>query len=430
MLLAAPLSGCDTPFFHGTTASRATPTATPVPTVAPGKGDPSTLPTLASSLAHCSQVDGFQNAQAASGGASFVDLPFPPQSVSVNAAASDNLYHFQVVNVCSEDLGTQAVLLFYASHMGASGWAASATYPYGGDQAHVCGDPYCWRNAAKTTRYVSLEHPSSAGAVTVYALRLATAPAPSAGLVVRSASGAARAGAALTVSASCQGGEQMLGGGYNIGSNDHGYSAASSYPSSPTTWTVSAVAAGPDSMELQTYVGCLNANYSLGTQIVPVTFEVAAGSAPQPVSAACANGVVTGGGAHITGAGAILADSAPAAGLNGWNVVATAGSGGTKGTAYALCAAHNLDAVPSTSRTFSIPSNSDKSADLACAANQWLTSGGFSNVDPSADGKNVFELNGPTADYSRWFLQGHNLDSASAHGATIWAVCVVPNPQF
>jgi len=257
-----------------------------------------------------------------------------------------------------------------------------------------------------------------------------SAPAPSAGLVVRSASGAARAGAALTVSASCQGGEQMLGGGYNIGSSNHGYSAASSYPSSPTTWTVSAVAAGPDSLELQTYVGCLNANYSLGIQIVPVTFAVAAGSAPQPASAACTDGVVTGGGAHITGSGAVLAESAPAAGLKGWNVVATAGSGGTKGTAYALCAVHNLNAAPSTSRTFSIPSNSDKSADLACAANQWLTSGGFSNVDPSADGKNVFELNGPTADYSRWFLQGHNLDSASAHGVTIWAVCVLPNPQF
>src|SRR5260221_11146137 len=75
MLLAALLSGCDAPFFHATTASRATPTATLVPTVAPGKGDPSTLPALPGPLAHCSQAAGFQNAPVATGGAPSPALP-------------------------------------------------------------------------------------------------------------------------------------------------------------------------------------------------------------------------------------------------------------------------------------------------------------------------------------------------------------------
>jgi hypothetical protein len=431
VLLAMLLSGCDAHFFGASaTASAATPTATPVPTVAPDKGGASTLPALTSSVARCSQVEGFQTAQAASAGAAFADTPFPPESVSVNGAATDNLYHFQVVNVCNEGAGATAVLTFYASGMRTAGWMASATYPYGGAPGRPCGDSYCWRKADKTVRYVSLEHLSSSGVVTIYALRLVTAPAPTAGLVVRSASGAGRGGAALTVSASCQGGEQMLGGGYNISGSDHASSAQSSYPSGPATWMVSTVGAGSATFELQTYVGCLHANYSLGIQIVPTTFAVTAGGASQPLSAACAGGVVTGGGAHITGSGALLADSAPTSGLKGWNVVATAGSSSAKGTAYALCATHNLDAGPSTSRAFTISSNNDNGADLACAAGQWLTSGGFSNVDPSADGKNVYPLNAPTADYSRWFLQGHNLDAASAHGALIWAVCVIPDPQF
>jgi hypothetical protein len=433
VLLTALLSACGLPIVPGATSATApTPTVTPVPTVSPDKGGPTTLPALAGTVVHCAQVAGFQNAHTANAGAASSDVPFPPNSVSADGAASDALYHFQVVNVCSDGSAAQAVLVYYVSQMGATGWKTSATYPYGGEQAHACGDPYCWRKPGKLARYVSLEHLSSSGAVAIYSLRIATAPAAPAAVVVRSASGAARGGAGLTVSASCQNGEQMLGGGYSIGSSNHTYSANSSYPSGPAIWTVSAVASGSDPLELQTYVGCVRAIYSLDIKVVPATFQVAAGTTPQAVIASCGGGVLTGGGVQIAGAGAIPADSAPAPDLTGWSAVPTAGSGGAKGTVYAVCAGRNVDAGPSTSRAFTIGGGMDMQdpASLGCTAGQWLTSGGYRNADASADGKIVYGLNGPTADYSRWFLQGHNLDTASAHGASIWVVCVVPDPQF
>jgi hypothetical protein len=39
-------------------------------------------------------------------------------------------------------------------------------------------------------------------------------------------------------------------------------------------------------------------------------------------------------------------------------------------------------------------------------------------------------LNAATADYTRWFVQGRNVDPASPHGVTLWGVCVTPAPYF
>jgi hypothetical protein len=428
-LLLAALSGCALPALTAAGASARTPTATPLPTVAPSKGGDSPLPALSASIAHCADLPAFTGAQTASAGTAFVDLPFPPQSVSVAGAGADNFYHYQLVNVCVDGGGAASdTLKFYAGAMKTAGWAATPTYPYDGDQTHACGDTYCWRKADKVARYVSLEHLSGNGAVTIYDGRLATGPTPSASLAVRSAGGSGRPGQAVTVSASCSGGEQMVGGGYSV--STHAYGATSSYPSAQSTWTVTVVGAGSVTFAVQTYVECLSANYSLGLQLVPVSFQVAAGAGSQATTAGCTSGVAVGGGAKVSGSGAQLAESAPAQGLSGWNASATAGSGGAQGTAYALCATRNLDAGPPTSRTFTIYSGTDAQASLGCASGQWLTSGGYSNSDPGADGKNLYSLDGPTADGSRWFVQGRNLDSSSAHGATIWAVCVVPNPQF
>ncbi len=431
-LLLAALGGCGLPQMPGASTSVARPVATAIPPLSAHKGDASVqeLAAPSPSATQCSQVAGFATAPAASAGSGFADVPFPPQSVGAVAATAANLYSFALVSACAQGVGPQSILVFYAQRMVAAGWTQSATYPYGGDPTHVCGDTYCWRKADKSVRYVSLEQMSSSQALTVYTLRVATAPPPVATPpALRSASALGRPGALTTVSASCHAGEQMVGGGYDLSSSDYAYAVRSSYPSAAGTWTASAAAAGSANLELQVYVVCVQANYSLGIQMRSVPFDTSAG-APQIASASCVTGVVTGGGAQITGNGAALAESSPSDDGKSWNAVAAAGANGAKGTAYALCATLNVDGVPPLTDPFTLASGAGQQASLACLTGQWLTSGGFSNADPSADGKDVFALNAPTADNSRWFLDGYNLDATSAHGATLRVTCLQPDPQF
>lgn len=436
ILALAFLSACGSP------APRAkTPTATPIPTIAASKGDGRPPLALAADVTSCAAVKDFASAGAASAGASFADVPFPPNSQSVNGAASDNLYHFQVVDVCTTGANAAAVLTFFAARMVAAGWAQSATYPYAGDVAHVCGDPYCWRKAPKDptnpkdlARYASLERMSAAasGAVSAYTIRLATAPTPRAQIAIHTASGAARSGgSALAVSASCGGGEQMLGGGFYLSSSDHTYSGRSSYPSGPATWMVTAGGAGGASpFELQAYAVCLGANFSLGAKIIAVPFDVASGGSKSETAACPAGSVVTGGGLQIAAGPGIAAGSAPTSALDGWTAAAAASGGAVHAVAYALCAARSLAPGVAISRAFTLYTDNDLQLSLGCNTGQWLTGGGYSNNDPTGDGRNVYALDGPTADDSRWFVQGHNLDPNGAHGAHIWVVCLAPVPYF
>jgi hypothetical protein len=69
----------------------------------------------------------------------------------------------------------------------------------------------------------------------------------------------------LTVSASCQSGEQVLAGGHAaVDVFESDYTLLSSYPSAADTWTVSADSGS--SYELQTFVYCLSSTPSLGIQ--------------------------------------------------------------------------------------------------------------------------------------------------------------------
>jgi hypothetical protein len=412
------------------------PTATPTPAaVAANKGGFTDSPPIPANAANCASTSEFRSAAAASsGGQGFTDVPYPAQSVAYQAGSVANLYGFLKMRVCSNGATADSVLRAFLSDLPAKGWQASKTYPYNEDSASACGDPYCWRKAAADdVRYVSIESMSAATGAVAFTLRFAAAPKPSASLSIHSDTRTTYAAfGTLSVSASCRAGEQMVSGGYFIISADHNYSPYANYPSSPNTWTVTVKAAGSASYSLQTYVGCLKANYPLATKIVTAAANVAKG-ASQTATASCpAGGVVTGGGFSLSAPVGVASTTAPVSGLGGWTVVATGSADALKATTYALCATRNLAIAPESKLEFNIFNQNDSGQQsVGCKSDgQWLLGGGYSVNDDSADGKIAWELNAATADYSRWFAQGRNVDAASPHRVTLWGVCVTPAPYF
>lgn len=161
-------------------SSSATPTGNvpgAVPTTAP-TATPSPTPTP---IPGCAQLAGFGGAASPSGGASFGDVPFPASSVGTAAAPNGGgagHWSFLQFDVCTANSSAGAINTFFASGLPSAGWAQTATYPYDGQFARACGDPYCWKKDA-APRYVSLEKVTDAGNARVtYHMRLAIPPAP------------------------------------------------------------------------------------------------------------------------------------------------------------------------------------------------------------------------------------------------------------
>jgi hypothetical protein len=413
------------------------PTATPTPAaVAANKGGFADSPPIPASAANCAATNEFRSTPAAAtGGQGFADVPYPAQSVAYQAGSTSNLYAFVKMRVCANGAMADSLLRAFLSDLPAKGWQASKTYPYNEDSASACGDPYCWRKAAAgDVRYVSLESVSVATGAVAFTLRFAAAPQPSASLVIHSSITRTTYTpfGFLSASASCSAGEQMVSGGYNISSANHGYSPYENFPSSPNTWTTTVKAASAASYNLQTYVGCLRANYPLAMKIVTANVDVAKG-ASQAATANCpAGSVVTGGGFSLSAPVGVASTTAPVSGLSGWTVAATGSGDALKATTYALCATRNLAVAPESKLQFNIFNQNDSGQQsISCQGNdQWLTGGGYSVNDDSANGKIVYELNAATADYSRWFVQGRNIDPGSPHSVTLWGVCVTPKPYF
>lgn len=142
---------------------------------------PGTIPTItaaAGTASYCMHIPGFSDqAHAASAGATYSDMLFPPNSVSyLYQTFNDGNYQFQLYNVCTDAATPDQVRAFYASNLPSAGWAQSATYPYQGNSSRACGDPYCWVNGSSPTRYASLEQVGANGPATVYQLRLGLLP--------------------------------------------------------------------------------------------------------------------------------------------------------------------------------------------------------------------------------------------------------------
>jgi hypothetical protein len=84
-----------------------------------------------------------------------------------------------VIKSCTPNASVNSVRAYYASKLASNGWAQSSILPLNGDPTSVCGDTYCWKQAAVPTRYVSVEVQSGEGnfgSVAVYQLRVFVSP--------------------------------------------------------------------------------------------------------------------------------------------------------------------------------------------------------------------------------------------------------------
>ena len=418
LVLALFASACAPTTSTEGTGGGSTPGSSTTPTVAP-----------AGSFADCAHATGFASAGAADAGSSFADVSFPYNSVSFIDSTSTQTYQFKIVKVCTNSTTASAARSFFASTLTSAGWTNVSTYPYHGDPTSACGDPNCWRKSgAPAVRYVSLESLSTAGSVALYALRLAIAPSAASASVVTHYTTVTGSTGALSATATCASGEQMVSGGYYIDNTNMINTADSNYPSTANAWTARVTLNITISTKLLVYVVCMRANFLLHTQIVHNTATVAGGTTV-PVTVGCPSGtIVTGGGFKATPNGyTFILGSTP--GSAGWGMATRLGAGTSiSETVYALCA-HNLSGPVISSVGFVVGISASNAMDVSCSSGL-RTGGGFSNSDPSGDGNNFAFSSAPAKVDSMWVVDMHNRDSTAAHGAAAWAVCATPNPTY
>jgi hypothetical protein len=178
LLVVSLVSGaCAISSSSGTTAH---PTATTSPATTAtddtsGGGTPA--PTLPPGVTNCSQVPAFSGAGAVSVSGAFNEVAFPAGTVGALAQSFETKsYLFEIINACTNGFSASHIRSYFAAALPPTGFAQSATYPYQGNPAAACGDPYCWLSSIPTNRYVSLESITASGAVVAYKLRLAIAP--------------------------------------------------------------------------------------------------------------------------------------------------------------------------------------------------------------------------------------------------------------
>ncbi len=432
-LLACSVGGSST----GVTTHTPTPVVSPTATSAggtPSAGDtpvPSTP--IPAGITNCNQISTFAGAGAASAGSGFSDVGFPPDSVSVGAgnyADTYNLttYQFSLISVCSNNATASTIQSYFSSTLTTGGWSNTSTFPYAGNPARLCGDPYCWRYGATPVRYVSLESVQPSDSVVVYTLRVGTAPSPNATVVVRSNS-ILTGGSNQTVSVSCQGNEQMLGGGF-LSHNPGGdppahpsFTPDASYPSAANTWTVTSGATGY-ALNLTAYASCLQANYTLGLQIVHNQLAL---SSSQDLQATCpGGGVVTGGGFKLVPGGDFGRIDSSGGFNSGWDAHVHTSVSSTA-DAWAICATTNLHLDAQNLTSVSVALNAIGMESVGCGSGNLLTSGGYNTT--SSGYLNDYGSY-PDSGNANWLTDVWNESLSSAFVANNQVVCNTLAPHF
>jgi len=199
---------------------------------------------------------------------------------------------------------------------------------------------------------------------------VATATAsPHLQIATYSATARVQTGKVTAVSVSCKPGEQMLGGGFRS-SDLFEYAAfiEASYPSSATTWTVTAAPAPSFNVEADVY--CFPAMVPLGIQIVRAT------GSPAGMVACPQRTVLLSGGFQSSQP---IGVSHPQS--NGW----MSASVGASIQVYALCAANHVLRGQVVTSVFNAHSSSrgyaPESGGVVCPAGQAATGGGFEGED-------------------------------------------------
>jgi hypothetical protein len=221
-------------------------------------------------------------------------------------------------------------------------------------------------------------------------------------IATRSASVRVPSGASRTaVSASCQPGEALIGGGY-ASSDTFEYAAiiVASYPTSATTWTVAASASPAFSLSVEAY--CVPVSVVAGLKIAQAPMD------PTGEVACPAGSVLLGGGFQSDGP---VVTTRPEG--NGWYAGATRATG----TVYALCASRHVRAGSEVSASLDPHSSSrgqqPGGATLACPVGQTATAGGFSG------GGLVITSASAGAPYAGW-----NVVAGGDSDLTLYARCV------
>ncbi len=405
---------------------------TPVPGVtatssATGTPNPAATPTsipIPAGITSCAQIPAFASAGPASMPNGFADVSFPAGSVSITTGPVVHIYQFQIINVCTTVTTPAAVQSYYTGNLPGNGWSSSSTYPYQANPNAACGAALCWRKGMPH-RYVSLQDVHSSGSVVVYALWTAIAPHPSYTFTWRSSSTTIPAGASdHNVTVGCQPGEQLLSGGFFISSSNGAHSADSSYPSSNTTWTVSAHNAGATAITLYGYAGCLAANFSLGMTVV---------SSNSSAAHCPAGGIITGGG-YIYNSGDYTFDEGPIPGPNSvpsgppntWEETLASANV----SMFGMCATQNITGHPVAASAGAIITDVGHYTDVVsatCPSGQILTGGGYEVYDTSFPLIQHYFQSAPNAS-GNWLVGGYATEfSSDSEGV---AICNTFTPTF
>ena len=211
-------------------------------------------------------------------------------------------------------------------------------------------------------------------------------------VIVRMASALVPSRAAHTqVTASCQTGEQLIGGGFSAsGAFEYDVKIVASYPASATTWTV-AIASSP-AFILRAEAYCLPASITLGLVIGHASMIPSGHASMTPSgSVSCPPGTVLLSGGFQ--GDEVFSASRPDG--NGWYATTF----GFAGTVYDLCASQHVSAGGMVTAPFNPHSSAHNyypaGASLACPAGQSAISGGFRSggdlILTSASGGSPFQ---------------------------------------
>lgn len=255
--------------------------------------------------------------------------------------------------------------------------------------------------------------------------------APACQVIERIATTTVQVQGTATVTAKCLQGEQLVSGGYVVPVVPGNIRVVESYPSSASTWTVTAVDYGSVSRAVNAFAYCLQASFSIGV-VIPAggTTSIAAGTSNSASAVCPSGGVATGGGFRLApGAPAYVIASEPVP-TSGWKIAAYAQSAPVTALAFVVCATTNVVAThaayPAT--TFSVAPGSGGGASIAgCPAGQEITGGGFATSDPGAFTQMLFQFDGdntPNAQLLQWAAGVNNNDTGATHTGTVTSVCI------
>lgn len=243
-------------------------------------------------------------------------------------------------------------------------------------------------------------------------------------------------GSSATSNSSCQGKEQMVGGGYYIAGNK--VSADVSYPSTQNSWVATLRNTTHKTLHITAFVDCLVADFTINTKLIigeNAGVNSNDGSKMLTVRARCPDGSILTGGGYLTETlSGTVEVSSPDKDQNQWLVIShSLGHNPMKVQSFAICATAHLSAMlPRLHGEFTIAGGADAQSTKSCPEDALLTSGGYATSDVSVPGTS-YAVNSPDSvavsspgPVTQWLIGGSSFDG-KPHQVSIWVVCIKLN---